>query len=848
MSFTGIKRGEGKLAFLLFSYFFLITTPHTIIKALKTTNLLVRVGVGALPLAYLSAALLTALVVLFHSKIQFKISLQRLIVVSLIFFVITGLILQLTLETEFGRRSRWLPYAYWVWASILIVVCMTHFWMTVNELFNPREAKRLIGFISTGGILGGVLGGSLAGFLTRANLAIYLLPLACGLIFACVFAVQAIYRDRQKQPSEAQRVLSVKALSGAPRVGFKDSFNAVRKNSYLSLIAAIVAIGIIVSTLIEFQFFSAADKYFRQAKGMQVFFSFFFGGMPLVAFFLNAFLTGKLLKKMKATLLLAPVALLVGSLAILLAPFATLGIYAASFTKGVDESLDFSLKQTLREILYIPVASALKFKARPFIDMFISRVAKVTAALILLAFALILNKEVDYLTPVFDSSLAKSLSWIVIAILIPWVVFSLKVGREYVKAITGSIKPIWERVDQSVTEQLDVDSAKEVFDVMDSRNRSSVLYAMHLFDLLERDKLTPEIKSMISEKAGEARLASLGDLFNAEGCIGYPNTPEEVCDKDLLTDVREILSMDAYQELMKRHADKVMEESQKSEIEKMELAKAIGLMNPDAPLTDSLEALINDNSPDVASYALKSAGKLRKEKHIPAIIRRLGHPGTREDAIDVLYKYGEAARSALEENLTDSRQALPLRKAAVEVLARFGTQAAAWTLMDVLERGTGELDPEIIDALDRIHTEKPEVLFPDRVARRKTLLLVKKYCRAYLDLQGLEPGQENDVARRELERTLEASFSDIFKLLGLFYPHEEILKAYQNIKTGTRNSVAYAVELLDNTLKREVRDVILPLVEDLTLSERRERFEKTVVLLTKLIMNGRPAGGPETCG
>jgi hypothetical protein len=391
-----------------------------------------------------------------------------------------------------------------------------------------------------------------------------------------------------------------------------------------------------------------------------------------------------------------------------------------------------------------------------------------------------------------------------------------------------------------VTEQLDVDSAKEVFDLMDSRNRSSVIWAMHLFDLLERDKLTPEIKAVISEKTDEARASSLSDLFNAEGCSVFPDTAEEVCREDLITDVREILSMDAYQELMGRHADQVLEESAKSEFEKMELAKAIGLMSPEAPLTDRLEALIDDNSPDVSSYALKSAAKLRSGKHIPAIIRRLGDPRLREDAIDALHKYGVAARRALEENLADGRRALPVRTAVVEVLARLGTQEAASTLMDALERGTGELDPEIIDALDRIRTEKPAIQFPDRVARKKTLLLVKKYCRAFLDLQGLGTGEENAAARRELERTLEVSFSDIFKMLGLFYPHEEMLKAYQNIKTGTRNSVAYAVELLDNTLKKDVRDVVLALVEDLTLSERRQRFEKIVALLTKLIMNERP--------
>jgi len=825
MRLVGIKPGEEKLAFLLFSYFFLITTPHTIIKALRTTDLLVRLGVGALPLAYLSAAVVTGLVVVFHSKIQAKISIQLLIIANLVFFAVSGLALQLVLQTESGRRSLLLPYIYWVWASVLIVVLMTHFLMTVNEIFNPREAKRLFAFISSGGILGGILGGLLAGILTRANLAVLLLPLACGLLLACVFVVRAVFRDRQKLPLTAKPIPPRKGQAEAPKVGFKDSYNAVRKNSYLALIAAAVAIGIIVSTLIEFQFFSATDRHFTNPKDLQAFFGFFFAGLTIFAFFLNAFLTGNIIKRLgvKLTVLLTPVVLLVCSVVVLIAPFSLL---PAVLIKGGDESLAFSLNQTIREILYIPVASGLKFKARPFIDMFISRVAKVVAALILLAFALLLNKKVNYLTPVFDTGLAKQLSWIVLGLLVPWAVFSLKIGKEYVTTINRSIKVKWDRADRSVMKELDVDSAKEIFDAVESRNRSAVLYAMHIFDLLQQDKLSPEIKNMISEKAGEVRVSSLSDLFNAEGAAGFPEADEDIRQEDLVADIRETMSLDAYQELMGRHAESVMAESQKSEVEKMELAKAIGLMSPDAPMTDRLEALIDDHSPDVSFYALKSAARLKKIGYIPAVIRKLINPSTREDAISTLHKYGQSAMPALGENFKDSRQDLNLRKAVVETLARIGTQEAAFALVEELDQGSGELDSEIIDALDRIRTEKGEVQLPGRVGKRKTLFLVQKYCRAFLDLRDLGPGEDNEAARRRLERDLQTLFSDIFKLLGLFYPQEEIRKAYQNIETGTKNSIAYAIELLDNTLKRDMRDVIIPLVEDSSPSERQRAFQK----------------------
>jgi HEAT repeat protein len=375
-------------------------------------------------------------------------------------------------------------------------------------------------------------------------------------------------------------------------------------------------------------------------------------------------------------------------------------------------------------------------------------------------------------------------------------------------------------------DELDVDSAKEIFDAMESRNRSAALYAMHVFDLLQRDKLSPEVKAMISEKAGEVRISSISDLFNAEGAAGFPKTDEEIRQEDLITDIRETLSLDAYQELMERHAGNVMAESQKSEVEKMELAKAIGLMSPEAPLTDRLEALIDDYSPDVSGYAIKSAARLKKEIHIPAILRKLGNPSTREDAIAALHKYGRTALPALEQNLADTRLDINVRRAVVETLARLGSEEAAFILAGELDQGGGELDSEIIDALDRIRVQREDFHLPARAARRKAFSLVHKYCRAFLELQELGPGTDTEAARLRLERHLETRLSDIFKLLGLFYPREEVRKAYQNIKTGTRDSIAYAVELLDNTLKRDIRDVVIPLVEDASPSERERTLQK----------------------
>ena len=821
-----LRPGEEKLVLLLFTCFFLITCPHTIIKALRYADLLWKMGPGGLPYAYLAAAVVTGFVVVFHTRIHSRVSGQLVITASLGFFVITGILLHVVLLSRYGATSAFVSYFYWVWASILTIVLMTQFWMIINEVFNPREAKRLIGFCGSGGILGGIVGGLLARFLTKANLADFLLPLACILLLACIFVVRAVYSVHKKQLPSVQTLPHKQEETESPRFGFRDNFRTVRKNNYLLLISSLVVITVIVSTFIDFQFSSAVKERFFYQEAMQAFFGLFFAGLLTFSFFLNLFLTSKILKNfgMRFTLLLTPAVLFLCSLGIIFTPFTLL---PAIFIKGSDEGLAFSLHQSVREILYIPVASDLKAKIKPFIDMFINRFAKVLAAILLLGIALLLHKEIEGFTPVLDPGLSKELIWGVLVFLVLWVIISLKIGHEYLGAIRKSIKIMRPpRVEKDLAEKLDVDYTKLVFDTIESKNRSSVLYAMHLYDLLEKDKLTPEIKEMITQKTDEVKASSLGDLFNAEGASWFPDVDDDISQENFIKDIREIVSLDAYQQLMGLHAEQLGGMSEKPEIERMEMAKAIGLMVPNAPLVDELEALILDASPEVSCYAIRSAARLKKAEHIPAIIQKLDNPRTHEDAVSALNTYGHSAMSTLEEYLEDSDRDIRLRKAVVKVLANIGSQEAVRVLSRELEQKTDEMETEIVDALDRIRSEKKDIHFPAKLVQKGTISVIKKYCQTFMDLHGLDPSTKEAEKSSQLEAKLRIYFTDIFKLLGLYYPHEDIVKARQNIKTGTRRSVAYAIELLDNTLRKDMKEAVIPLVEDLAPAERLKKFRK----------------------
>ncbi len=806
-----IKPGEVKISVLLFSYYFLIMAPYYIIKPVRDAKYLIEQKSVNLPIAYLATAIFMGFFVAFYSRLRVKVPRQVLIISSLVFFIVTCFLSGIL----FFEDLVWMPLVFWIWANVLVIVLTTQFWIMVNVVFNPREAKRMIGFFTSGGLLGGVFGGLLTGYLGWI-IPDYLLFIATGLFLASIFVVNSIFIWQRKETSTpAGSTLEDKGEKGEiSRVGFKDCFNTVRKNYYLLLLAAIVTLTFTVPTFIDWQSKTIIENVIQPDEYTR-FFGYFHAGLLVVPFFISILLTSNIIKRfgIRLTLLLYPLVLLLCSLGIAAVP----AIFFAVFIKGSDKSLSFSLNQSVRELLYIPISSEQKYKAKIFIDMFINRFAKGIGALILFIFLIIHINWQDRV---------RIVSGITILFILAWIVLNLKTNQEYTNTVKNKLKMRWDRADQVVAEAVDIDYTKLVFDLIESKDRSSVLYSLHLFDLIKQDKLTPELKKLVSYKSDEIKASSLGVLFAADETTMMPETKDIIDDEVLLKEIKEIMALDVYQEVMADYVDKLMvDESDESEVGKMEVAKAIGLMDSQSLLTQRLEELLQEESPEISKYAVESAAKIRRRDYVPAVVQKLANPLTRQDASAALEKYGLRIVGTLSDYLGDSDENIEVRRELASVLARIGSQDAVDFLTLELEGENEELVHNIIDSMDRIRSEHPDRFFQDAIVRKKIAREIKRY---YTNLiQYFESTSE--VSAEDHQETLPKNLSDmisnIFKLLGLIYSHEDIFKAYQNLKAGTRDSMAYAVELLDNTLEKEMRDVILPIVEDLPFGQRIRRIK-----------------------
>jgi len=814
--FVDAKPEETLSCVLLFFYFFLITSSAYIIKPVKISLFLKWLNPDELPFAYLLTALLMGFVISLNYKLLHAMKRELYISISLAFFISNLLLFWLLFKLQWP----WLSMIYWFWADIFTVTSVTQFWILVNDIYNPRQARRLVGFLVSGGLLGGVAGSLLATFLAKSFGTENLL-LTCPILLAfCLLIVkvvhQVIRKEKRKEPE-----ISTKEIK--PKVRYIKSFHQLRKNRHLMIMSGIMATAIIVTTLIDFQFNTIVKMTYENTDLRTAFLGTFFTVLLIFSSLFHILLTNRILKNfgIRIALLIAPLFLLICSGAILVVPMIPL-IYWAVIIKGTDKSLAHSLSQSVRELLYIPIPPDIKYRAKVFIDMFVNKFAKGLGALLILLFFTVLHFNL------------KQISFITMVVILFWILFNLMITREYVTIVKKNLKIKWQDADKFVSENIDIDMTKLVFDTIQSRERSSVLYAMNLFDLVKRKGMSPELKKIISYKSDEIRAGSMDALLELDGEVLIPEIDDALEDDSLDTQIKEIMSLNVYQELMQEKIDMIVNEpGRETEVSRMEAAKALGMMKPTSNLIRNLSKLLKDESPEVIRYALESAGRLRRRELVHLIIQQLNKPMTCQIASQALVEYGVKILGTLKDYLGDSEEDIHIRKAIPDILVRIGSQRAADLLALELKRGRKDVEDEIIEAIYKMRFNDSQLMFQRKIIMPEMIQKIKKSCLILIEMHDLMADEKKDPLVKDLENDLARSLKHIFELISLIYPREDIMRAYQNICTGTKKLIDYSIELLDNMLRKEIKELLLPLIDDIPFEDKVRKCQKMLKALEK---------------
>lgn len=239
------------------------------------------------------------------------------------------------------------------------------FWSIVNERFDPRVLKRLVGRIGASATLGGFLGGASMERAARwldARSALLVVGGMCLLTAFGAFRLSHTFAAAKPETSEAR--------SGPAFTG------------YLWNLALIVACSAALSTFADVALKQIAAARFTSAESLVRFFALFYTSSAVVGFLLQALLSRRLLDTIgiAGTLTIPPIAC-VGLAALSLF---TPSLFTVGALRGADMALGSSLFRSAFEPLFTPLSPAAKRGAKAFIDVAFDKGGDAVASAIIL--------------------------------------------------------------------------------------------------------------------------------------------------------------------------------------------------------------------------------------------------------------------------------------------------------------------------------------------------------------------------------------------------------------------------------------------------------------------------------
>ncbi|MBT4522731.1 MAG: hypothetical protein HOC23_22255 [Halieaceae bacterium] len=285
-----------------------------------------------------------------------------------------------------GKSGLSISVVYFVWLGAYSVLIIAQFWAFASELYSREAGERLFVIVALGASLGAWLGSAVSRQLVD-HLDAYGL-IMCG-AFTLFLASLPAKRAAASVP-EASRGKHTPVEQQQPSLFA--GFQLVLSKRYLMLLAAFVIMLNLVNTTGEYLLASILESLYADGvttgvidvdKGTYVgrFYSGFYFWVNLSGVLIQFFLVSRLLRFAGFSIAFAitPLVVFLGYTSLALLPL----VAWFRYFKMAENSLDYSLQNTARQMLYLPLSRQEKYEGRAVIDPFGQRVGDLLQAAII---------------------------------------------------------------------------------------------------------------------------------------------------------------------------------------------------------------------------------------------------------------------------------------------------------------------------------------------------------------------------------------------------------------------------------------------------------------------------------
>lgn len=705
-------------------------------------------------------------------------------------------------------------------AGPMQAVLLLCYWGIFGRLFNFRQSKRIIGWIDTGQLVAAIL----AFFLIPLTASIfvetsnYLIVCTISILMAAVlfFIISFRFPLTKNDPREFDS-----------SVRKETSFGWIFKDPYVLLMSAFLVISMVTFIFNQYAFQNLINEQYPNQLELTNFLAYFNGAIYLLSLLMQTFVNDKIIGNygIRVSLFVLPVIVGLFSLGafftgaffgydLSLTPTTFIFFFLfISLTRLFNATLRDSLENPVYKLLFIPLDNRYRFGIQAKVEGVVNESGRFFAGVLIFLFALV---------PFF------SILWI------PIITFLLVGAYFFIggKLYNGYRNKIREKLETSDFQQdkLEIGFTQitsKLESMLSIPQTSKAIFSFKLLEKINPAQLSVWINALMKNEDEDAREYAQLRMNELKGLSVSERYVIRIDPRQATTSDKNVLTKNDLEQILSGGGDitkqRIQRLTRSSSAEDRQYAAELLLHSSSEENISFLMELLHDPEPVVRITAIKTAIQKHNGEVIMALIENLGNPQYGNQAMNALILIGGKALNYLDNAFYRSGHSSHILQRIIHVLGRIGGQRAKDILWNKIDYPDKVIVSQVLLSLG-VCGFKAGVSQITRIkyAIESDIADINWNLNAILEVGS---GAEAKIVKQALEREIQNDIEHIYMLLAMLYDTRSIQLVKENIESGTTEGTTYAVELLDVFLSEQLKQRVIPVLDDLSVTERISRLE-----------------------
>ncbi len=828
----GIRPEDKAVTAMLFSNLFLSGIAIGMIRVCALTLFLAHYGSEQLALIAILLALIGMPVTILIDRFTYRLSINAHIM-TILGIIMVGLVAfrgMLGLTT-----SNILIFTLPLFFELVYMLFSLQFATLLSRLLNVRQAKRLSGVARSGEFLAEMVGGALIVLLLHF-IGVRDLLVVAMIATAMVFIVVRHTTTRFKGNL---LVTNEEIVAGEAT---ESRLLGMLKLPYVRLIALVYAIYLFAYFFLEVAFYNYAAVQYPNERQLAQFIAEFFAITGFLTMFTMVILFAPFLRKFGiiAGVIAFPLVIFVGSSAVSIMEFSGVGISIVFAVIVATNCARFILQSAIWKpsvaILFQVLPDRQRATGTSLIEGVIDPLSGGLAGLCLY---LLINQ--------FGWE-PKNFLILLALLMIVWLVIAFFIRKFYLSNLVVSIQK--RKLGELSLSELDNASLDIIKAGLSSPYPAEIFYCLNLLEEIEHPEITELIKQVLPHNNRDVRLDVLKRVaamkikpltanilarielevdveVRGQALVTYaalsPDNTLEIMTPFLEDDNRflkhgalvGILTYEPTNDVGNTYLlNAVRSESAVSRLFASQVMGDIGSQHFSGYLVELLE----DPVSEVLENAIYSAGLIKDSRLINLLVAKLSISSLLPYASAALRQFGEAALYDLDIGFTSPEADRQVKLHIIDIVREIGGVKATEILLRHIDVRQPEIRHRIYLSLAGLHYQADpddQYVFVNKLddeVHNITWLLA-----AMEDIAGIRKYQ---LLHSALAHELDVKRDSMLLLISFLFPSIVMLDTRANLDSKVAELRIFALEVLDNLLTGEIKQIVLPILDDLTVSER----------------------------